>query len=82
MHMNVNQGIRWFFVQESPLGASEIFSIGLVSIYAYESQESVGFSYKKMWEAKIPMKVKIFMCLICKNVHLTKDNLIRKKLVG
>jgi hypothetical protein len=37
---------------------------------------------KKLWEAKIPMKVKIIMWLIHENAILTKDNLNRKNWQG
>jgi hypothetical protein len=35
---------------------------------------------KKLWEAKIPMKVKIFMWLIHENAILTEDNLSRREI--
>jgi len=30
---------------------------------------------EKIWKAKLPLKIKIFMCLIHQNSILTKDNL-------
>jgi hypothetical protein len=37
---------------------------------------------KKLWKAKVPMKIKIFMWLIDANAILTKDNLSRKNWEG
>ena len=37
---------------------------------------------KFIWQAKIPLKIKIFMWLIYNNAILTKDNLVKRKWVG
>jgi len=33
---------------------------------------------EKIWKAKLPLKIKIFMCLIHQNSILTKDKLLRR----
>lgn len=38
--------------------------------------------YKKMWDLKIPLKIKIFLWLMLKNSILTKDNLLRRGWTG
>lgn len=44
--------------------------------------DSVTSPNKKIWKAKIPLKIKIFMWLINQNAILTKDNLSRIKWQG
>jgi hypothetical protein len=34
---------------------------------------------KRIWEAKIPLKIKIFLWLLQQDAILTKDNLIKRK---
>jgi hypothetical protein len=41
-----------------------------------------GPSFKKIWKAKIHLKIKIFMWLVSQNVILTKDNLVKRKWKG
>lgn len=36
--------------------------------------------YQSAWKANIPLKVKIFLCLVQRKKLLTKDNLIKKEL--
>jgi hypothetical protein len=52
------------------------------SMYNHLFSSEVNNPKKKLWEAKIPMKVKIFMWLIDANAILTKDNLRRKNWQG
>jgi hypothetical protein len=52
------------------------------SMYKHLFSLDINNPNKKPWEAKIPMKVKIFMWLICANAILTKDNLSRKNWQG
>ena len=33
---------------------------------------------QEIWRAKMPMKIKIFMCYLKRDVILTKDNLVRR----
>jgi hypothetical protein len=35
-----------------------------------------------IWKANLPLKIKIFMCLVSQNIILTKDNLIKRKWKG
>lgn len=41
-----------------------------------------GLSFKQIWKAKLPLKVKIFMWLTPREVILTKDNLQRPNWKG
>jgi hypothetical protein len=52
------------------------------SMYTHLFSLDINNPNKKPWEAKIPMKVMIFMWLICANAILTKDNLSRKNWQG
>jgi len=40
------------------------------------------FHRKKIWNMKIPLKIKIFLWFLQRGVVLTKDNLAKKKLEG
>jgi hypothetical protein len=59
---------------------SGIFSVK--STYKYLSRLDVGLSFKKIWNAKIPLKIRIFMWLVSHDAILTKDNLIKQKWNG
>lgn len=37
---------------------------------------------KRLWKAKMPLKIKIFMWLVQQNAILTKDNLLKRKWQG
>jgi hypothetical protein len=58
------------------MGKRCIFSVK--SMYKHLFSLEMNNPNKKLWEAKIPKKVKIFMWLICENAILTKDNLSSK----
>jgi hypothetical protein len=52
------------------------------SIYKQLSKHEFGPSFKRIWKAKLPEKIKVFMCLVEQNAILTKDNLLKKKWQG
>jgi hypothetical protein len=54
---------------------------GLVFFQMIERHD-YGPSFKMIWKAKIPLKIKIFMWLVSQNVILTKDNLIKRRWKG
>jgi hypothetical protein len=41
-----------------------------------------GSSFKRVWKAKIPLKINIFLWLVSHNSILTKDNLSKRKWKG
>jgi hypothetical protein len=47
------------------------------SVYEFLSREGAGGSYKRVWQAKIPEKIKIFMWLVEQKTILTKDVMLR-----
>jgi hypothetical protein len=48
------------------------------SIYNFLSKDECGSSYDRIWKAKIPEKIMIFMWLIEQEVILAKDNMRKK----
>jgi hypothetical protein len=46
------------------------------------TRDDIGESYTRIWKAKIPYKIKIFLWLVEKRAILTKGNLIRRKWQG
>jgi len=50
-------------------------------LYKHLCQNDQGQNFKHIWQAKIPLKIKIFMWLL-QNAILTKDNLTRKNWKG
>ena len=50
-------------------------------MYKHLCQNDQGQNFKHIWQAKIPLKIKIFMWLL-QNAILTKDNLTRKNWKG
>ena len=50
----------------------------------YEKLSSVGLdrTFKHLWKAKIPLKIKIWLWLIWHNVIATKDNMKKRNWVG
>jgi hypothetical protein len=59
---------------------SGIFSVK--STYKHLCKNDLGANFKKIWKAKIPLKIKIFMWLVSQDVILTKDNLCKRKWKG
>ena len=49
-----------------------------LSQYKSLCEAETGDRNKRLWKAKIPLKIKIFMWLIKMNAILTRDNLARK----
>ena len=39
-------------------------------------------SYKHVWNVKVPLRVKVFMWFVHKQVILTKDNLVKRNWTG
>jgi hypothetical protein len=52
------------------------------STYKQLCSHECGPSFKNLWKAKIPLKIRIFMWLVFQNVILTKDNLVKRKWKG
>lgn len=48
------------------------------SFYEHLKMQQVIFPHKKLWKIKVPLKIKIFLWLVLKNIILTKDNLLRR----
>jgi len=57
-----------------------IFSVK--SIYSHLFVEDPDLPNKKLWRAKIPLKIKTFMWLISRNAILTKDKFLKRKWQG
>jgi hypothetical protein len=60
--------------------ANKVFSVK--SVYNHMTKNEVGVDYKRIWKAKLPEKIKIFMWLLEQKVVLTKDNMVRRKWQG
>jgi hypothetical protein len=58
------------------LTKSGIFSVK--SLYNKLSAVGVDRSFKQLWKAKIPLKIKIWLWLIWHNAIATKDNMKKK----
>jgi hypothetical protein len=59
--------------------------MGLFSVkstYKFLCRHDCGYNSKRIWKAKIPLKIKIFLWLVEQNAILTKDNLIKRKWKG
>lgn len=52
------------------------------STYSHLCGGAPGHKNRRIWKAKIPLKIKIWMWLICKIAFLTKDNLAKIKWQG
>lgn len=52
------------------------------SLYAQISNVGPDRSFKYLWEAKIPLKIKIWQWLIWHNAIASKDNMIRRNWQG
>jgi hypothetical protein len=52
--------------------------LSVKSVYSFLSRDEYGSPYARIWRAKIPKKIKIFIWLIEQNAILTKDNMIKK----
>jgi hypothetical protein len=52
------------------------------SVYKHLCKDEYGLSFKRMWKAKVPLKIKFFMWLVSQEAILTKDNLCKRKWKG
>jgi hypothetical protein len=52
------------------------------SMYAHLCREDPGEANKRIWKVNIPLKIKVFMCLLNQNAILTKDNLLKRNWHG
>jgi hypothetical protein len=52
------------------------------SVYEHLTRHDNGPDYKRVWKAKIPEKIKIFMWLVEQNSILTKDNMLKRNWQG
>ena len=50
------------------------------SVYDMLTSGETGLSFKSIWKAKIPHRIKLFLWLLENQVVFTKDNLLKKKL--
>jgi hypothetical protein len=57
-------------------------SFSVKSMYAHMCEGEAGDSNKRIWKAKIPLKIKVFMWLINQNAILTKDNMLKRNWQG
>jgi len=48
----------------------------------YDSSDDNGDSFSRIWKAKLPYKIKIFLWLIEQGAILTKDNTVRRRWPG
>jgi hypothetical protein len=62
------------------LTKSGVFSVK--SLYNKLSAVGVDRSFKQLWKARIPLKIKIWLWLILHNAIATKDNMKKRKWVG
>jgi hypothetical protein len=59
---------------------SKAFSVKFV--YEHPTKDDSGPSFKRIWKAKIPAKIKTFMWLVEQGAILTKDNMLRRNWHG
>ncbi|CAN6179680.1 unnamed protein product [Urochloa humidicola] len=59
---------------------SGCFSVN--SMYANLHWDDVAIPNRKLWKARLPLKIKIFMWLLQSNAILTRDNLIKRNWMG
>jgi hypothetical protein len=59
---------------------SGLFSVK--STYKFLYRYDYGHNSKRIWKAKIPLKIKIFLWLVEQNAILTKDSLSKRKWKG
>lgn len=52
------------------------------SVYEHLTRDDSGNPYTRIWKAKIPYKIKIFLWLIEKGAILTKDNMLKRNWMG
>jgi hypothetical protein len=52
------------------------------SLYKHTFGNGDGEDNKQLWNAKLPLKIKIFMWLTLQDSILTKDNLLKRKCKG
>ena len=52
------------------------------TVYDLLTKTDTGQSFRHIWKAKIPPRVKIFMPLLENDVVLTKDNMSKRKWIG
>jgi len=49
------------------------------SLYEHMFHTEIYKPNKRLWKAKIPLKIKLFMWLVSENAILTKNNLVKIK---
>jgi hypothetical protein len=52
------------------------------SVYEHLTSDDSGPNYKRIWKAKIPEKIKVFMWLVEQGAILTKDNMVKRRWQG
>jgi hypothetical protein len=57
-------------------------SFTVKSVYEHLTRDDNGAAYNRVWKAKFPEKIKIFMWLIEQKSILTKDNMLKRKWKG
>jgi hypothetical protein len=60
--------------------ASKKFSVK--SVYDHLTSDDSSLNYKRIWKAKIPEKIKVFMWLVEQGAILTKDNMVKRRWQG
>ena len=62
------------------MGLGEIWSFFSVrSVYKHLCKDDYGLNFKRVWKAKVPLKIKIFIWLVAQGAIMTKDNLCKRK---
>jgi hypothetical protein len=52
------------------------------SVYMHLTRDENGETYKEIWKAKIPLKIKIFIWMVAQSAILTKENMISRNWQG
>jgi hypothetical protein len=52
------------------------------SVYAHLTRGETGPSYDRVWKARIPEKIRVFMWLVQQRAILTKDNMKKRNWKG
>lgn len=76
-------GVRFNQDRDKPVWKwekSDKFSVK--SIYTHLSSNGIDRSFKHLWKAKIPLKIKIWLWLIWHNAIATKDNMKKRQWEG
>lgn len=74
VHSDLQDVISWKWTKNGK------FSVK--STYEHLTRDDMGESHSKIWNSKVPYKIKIFLWLLAKKATLTKDNMVKRKWAG